>query len=63
MDMTVSVGELVRLRKKHACGGDAFRVTFVGSDVKARCEKCGAFILLDRASFVRARVREQKVKK
>ncbi|MDR2505146.1 MAG: DUF951 family protein [Oscillospiraceae bacterium] len=55
MDMSVSIGELARLKKKHACGGDIFRVTYVGADIKARCEKCGAIVMLERAAFVRSR--------
>jgi hypothetical protein len=47
----------IRLRKRHACGGDVFRVAAVGADVRLFCEGCGAKIFVDRAEFPR-RVRE-----
>jgi len=56
MDNTVNVGDIVRMRKPHACGNDVFHVTRTGCDVKMRCDKCKALIMLERAAFVRSRV-------
>ena len=55
MDNEVSAGDIVRMRKPHACGNDVFHVTRVGCDVKIRCDKCKALIMLDRAAFIRFR--------
>ena len=38
--MLLHVGDIVKMRKSHPCGYDLWRVTFVGSDIKMRCEKC-----------------------
>ena len=55
--MLLHVGDLVKMRKSHPCGNDLWRITFVGSDVKMRCEKCQRIVMLDRATF------EKRVKK
>ena len=55
--MLLNVGDLVKMRKAHPCGGDLWRITFVGSDVKMRCETCGRIVMLDRPTF------EKRVKK
>jgi hypothetical protein len=47
----------VRLRKRHACGADLFRVAAVGADVRLFCETCGAKVFIERARF-RSRVKE-----
>ncbi|MBE3550061.1 MAG: DUF951 domain-containing protein [Brockia lithotrophica] len=42
------VGDRVRLKKPHACGGDTWEVLFVGADVRLRCTTCGRILLLPR---------------
>lgn len=49
----VQVGDIVRLRKAHPCGGDRWQVTRVGSDIGLRCLTCGRVVLLSRALFRR----------
>ena len=55
--MVLNIGDVVKTRKTHPCGGDLWRITFVGSDVKMRCEKCAHVVMLDRSTF------EKRVKK
>lgn len=55
--MLLNVGDLVKMRKSHPCGNDLWTITFVGSDVKMRCEKCRHIVMLERAVF------EKRVKK
>jgi len=49
----VQVGDTVRLRKAHPCGGDTWQVTRLGTDVGLRCLTCGRMILLRRMVFRR----------
>jgi len=51
--LEVHVGDTVRLRKVHPCGGDTWRVTRVGSDIRLCCLTCGRVILMSRALFRR----------
>lgn len=49
----VMLGDRVRLRKPHPCGGDTWQVTRIGSDIRLRCLTCGRVILLRWEQFRR----------
>ena len=51
--LDVQVGDTVRLRKAHPCGGDTWQVTRIGTDIGLRCLTCGRTILLRRMLFRR----------
>lgn len=55
--MLLHVGDLVKMRKAHPCGNDLWRITYVGADIKMKCEKCARIVMLDRPTF------EKRVKK
>lgn len=55
--MLLNIGDVVKMRKTHPCGSDLWVVTYVGADIKIRCEKCGRIVMLDRPTF------EKRVKK
>jgi hypothetical protein len=45
---------MVRTRKPHACGGDMWRVTQAGVDVRLRCATCGRVLLMERQRLLKA---------
>ncbi len=49
--MLLNIGDLVKMRKAHPCGSDLWTITYVGADIKIRCEKCGRIVMLDRPTF------------
>ena len=49
----VHLGDVVRLRKPHACGGTDWTVVRLGADIGLRCLKCEHRVLLARALFER----------
>ena len=49
--MLLHVGDLVKMRKPHPCGNDLWRITYVGADIKMRCEKCERIVMLERPVF------------
>jgi hypothetical protein len=51
--LDVQVGDTVRLRKPHPCGGDTWQVMRIGTDVGLRCLTCGRTVLLRRMLFRR----------
>ncbi len=55
--MLLHVGDLVKMRKPHPCGNDVWKITYVGADIKMRCEKCERVVMLERPVF------EKRVKK
>jgi hypothetical protein len=52
-----TVGDVVRLRKAHPCGGYEWEVTRLGADIGLRCLTCGRRLMVERAVLER-RVRE-----
>ncbi len=57
MPMDLKVGNIVELKKQHACGNKEFEITRVGMDIKIRCTKCDRSIMLDRETV------EKRIKK
>lgn len=51
------VGDSVKFKKTHPCGGDTWEILRVGMDFKVKCETCGRVIMLPRNKF------EKSVKK
>ena len=48
-----SVGEIVKLKKPHACGANEWEILSTGIDIKLKCNECGKLINLPRLEFER----------
>ena len=44
-----SIGTILRLKKKHPCGGYDWVVTRLGADIKIKCLTCDRSILIPRS--------------
>ena len=42
------LGDVLRLRRPHPCGGRDWLVDRLGADIGLRCTTCGRHVLLDR---------------
>jgi len=49
MPMKLGVGDTVRLKKQHPCGGFEWQLTRVGADIGLRCLTCGRRVLIARS--------------
>lgn len=47
------LGDVVIMKKPHACGVNEWVIIRVGADVKIKCSHCGRIVMMDRADFVR----------
>jgi hypothetical protein len=47
------LGDVLRLRRAHPCGGDTWLVDRLGADIGLRCETCGRHVLIERAPLER----------
>ncbi|MGD0863870.1 MAG: DUF951 domain-containing protein [Candidatus Limnocylindrales bacterium] len=47
------LGDVVRLRRAHPCGGRDWLVDRLGADIGLRCQTCGRHVLLDRRTLER----------
>ena len=48
-----AVGDVVRLKKPHPCGGFDWIVTRLGADIGVKCVTCGRRVLLPRRDLER----------
>ncbi len=53
MVIEIKLGDVVRLRKKHPCGGDEWLVVRLGTDIGIKCLKCQHRVLIERRLFER----------
>ncbi len=53
MPLELSLGDVVRLRKPHPCGGYDWEVVRLGADIGIRCLTCQHKVLLERRDLER----------
>lgn len=51
MSIEIRLGDIVRLRKPHPCGGYEWEVVRLGADIGIRCNTCNRRVLLPRRQF------------
>lgn len=51
--LEIHLGDIVRLRKPHPCGGYEWEIVRVGADIGLRCCRCGRRVLLPYRAFRR----------
>jgi hypothetical protein len=49
--LSVLLGDVVRLRRTHPCGGTTWLVDRLGADIGLRCQTCGRHVLLERRTL------------
>jgi hypothetical protein len=47
------LGDVVRLRRPHPCGGATWLVDRLGADIGLRCETCSRHVLVERRTVER----------
>ena len=47
------LGDVVVMKKPHACGTNEWTIVRTGADVKIKCNGCGRIVMLDRLEFMR----------
>lgn len=53
MVIEIRMGDIVRLKKKHPCGGYEWQVVRLGADIGIKCLKCQHRVLIERCTFER----------
>ena len=51
MVMDLRLGDVVRLRKPHPCGGLDWEVVRLGADIRIRCQTCDRLVMLSRSEL------------
>lgn len=57
MPMDLKIGNVVRLRKQHPCGGFEWEIVRIGADIGLCCLTCGRRVLVPRSKI------EKRIKK
>ena len=47
------LGDVVRLKRTHPCGGSEWLVDRLGADIGLRCQRCGRHVLVERRTLER----------
>ena len=55
--MNLKIGDVVRLKKAHPCGGHTWEVRRLGADIGITCQECHRYLMLTRSNLER-RLRE-----
>jgi hypothetical protein len=53
MPLDLRVGDIIKLKKKHPCGGYHWEITRTGIDIGIRCLTCGRKVLVPRVKIER----------
>jgi hypothetical protein len=46
--LVLYLGDVVRLRRPHPCGGDTWLVDRLGADIGLRCQTCDRHVMVER---------------
>ncbi|MEG0874317.1 MAG: DUF951 domain-containing protein [Clostridiales bacterium] len=49
----LQVGDVIRLKKPHPCGGFTWKILRVGADFRLECETCKHIVMLSRSEVER----------
>lgn len=52
--MDLKVGDVIKMKKSHPCGTNAWELRRVGMDIRIRCTGCGHQIMLPRKQVEKA---------
>lgn len=49
--VSYQIGDIVKMRKAHPCGGDQWEIMRTGVDFRIKCLTCGRVLMLPRPKF------------
>jgi len=53
MAFELKIGDILRMKKPHPCGGSLWTVSRLGADIGMNCQECGRYVLLARSQLAR----------
>ena len=49
--MNFNVGEIIKMKKQHPCGSNAWEILRTGADFRLKCTGCGHQVMLTRSKL------------
>ena len=46
--MDFQIGQIIRMKKPHPCGGNTWEIQRVGMDLRLKCQTCGHMVMIPR---------------
>ena len=46
--MDFQIGQIIRMKKPHPCGGNTSEIQRVGMDFRLKCQTCGHMVMIPR---------------
>ena len=46
--MDFQIGQIIRMKKPHPCGGNTCEIQRVGMDFRLKCQTCGHMVMIPR---------------
>ena len=46
--MDFQIGQIIRMKKPHPCGGNTWEIQRVGMDFRWKCQTCGHMVMIPR---------------
>lgn len=46
--MDFQIGQIIRMKKPHPCGGNTWEIQRVGMDFRLKCQTCGHMVMIPR---------------
>ncbi len=51
--MEITIGSVLKMKKKHPCGSFEWEVLYTGSDLKLKCLGCNHVIMVSRSKILK----------
>ncbi|WP_026883384.1 DUF951 domain-containing protein [Clostridium akagii] len=51
MNKIFNLGDIVKMKKQHPCGVNAWEIIRNGADIKIKCTGCGRIVMIPRSKF------------
>ena len=52
--MELNIGDVIKMKKQHPCGTNAWELMRVGMDIRLKCKGCGHQVMLPRKQVEKA---------
>jgi len=53
MPIDLQIGDILTLKKPHACGANSWRIYRLGADIGLKCDECGRLVMIVRSQLER----------
>lgn len=59
--LKLELGDIIIMKKPHACGNSSWEITRLGVDIGLKCTKCGHTILMDRIELYKKMKKKESI--